>query len=172
MKPQAKPIAALVAAVTLGVAPFPALAQAPAVWQHEGDADVQFAFLSAADRELAVRCSGDQIEVVYYISVDALDPAIKGLSLADIAFLVDKSSDLIWVPSAVVLDGNVVQIGVGGDDANDLAHSFATATDSVVVSLFPMEPTPTSMPYNNAVFPVAGAADAIKAAYAACGIKF
>ena len=70
------------------------------------------------------------------------------------------------------MDGDVIQVGVGGDDANDLAHSFAAATSSVVVSLFPMEPTPTSMPYNNAVFPVDGAAAAIKAAYAACGIKF
>lgn len=164
--------AALVAVTLTGSLAGPASAQIVAGWQHEAEAGVQFAFFSAADQELAVRCRGDEVEVVYYLAASALDPAIKGLPMADLGFIVDSSPNLVWIPSNVVVDGNVIQVGVGGDDANDLAHNFANAANSVVVSLFPMEPTVTSKPYNNTVFPIVGAADAIKAAYAACGIKF
>jgi hypothetical protein len=153
-------------------APAAASAQVVAGWSHEDASGVHFAYFTTPSTELTVRCKGASVEVVYYLDLATLDPALKGRANAVLSVVVDDSTDLLWTSSALVVETSVVSIGVGGRAASDLAHDFARAGRSIAVSILTGPPQNDSVQYNRALFPVYGAADAIKAAYAGCGIKF
>jgi hypothetical protein len=152
----------------------PATAQVVAGWAHESASGVEFAFFTEVSRrqELAVRCKGPAVEVVYYMDAAALDPALKGRPDAIFAVALDDSAEYRWKSTRMISEPGVASIGIGGQDADLLARDFAAATRKIVVSIFTETPTPASNQYNTATFPIYGAADAIKTAFARCGIRF
>jgi hypothetical protein len=162
-------IAAAAAAVLLA---GPSAAQVVGGWAYEKAVGVNFAYFTGDQQELSVRCKGKDVEVVYYIDPAVLDPALRKLSGVEFAVNVDDSDEIEWTDSHLIVESDVVYVGVGGQVAADLAHEIATANKIVVVSILTGPPSPNSMHYNRAGFPIHGAADAIKAAYAGCGIPF
>ena len=163
---------ALGALVAVAAAATPGRAQNVPGWEHEAEAGVQFAYFTGNARELTVRCKGAQVEVVFYIEATVVDPALRARDSAVLALVMDDRDDLEWIPTRLVPERDVVSIGVGGTAANGLAHDMANATKSIVVSVMTEPPKAGSVQYNRSQFPVFGAAAAIKAAYAACGIPF
>ncbi len=161
---------ALVAFAATGT--IPASAQNVAGWSHEDAKGVHFAYYATPQAELTVRCKGPDVEIVYYFDSAALDPALKGKANTVFAVIVDDAQDLLWSSTKLVVEAGVTSVGVGGRAASDLARDFATAARSIEVSLMTGPPQADSMQYNHREFPTYGAADAIKAAYAGCGIPF
>jgi hypothetical protein len=161
-----------VALLLLAAGNTAASAQVVAGWQHESAAGVEFAFFSLSTAELTVRCKGAAVEVVYYIDSAVLDPGLKGRGNAVFAVAIDDPTDIRWKSSTLQAEPDVVSIGVGGADADRLAHDVANAQRGVVVGLYATVPDASTPQYNTSQFPIYGAADAIKAAYAACGIKY
>jgi hypothetical protein len=159
-------------AATVAMAAVTASAQVVPGWTHEAASGVEFAFFTRAQQELTVRCKGRDVEVVYYIDAAALDPALRGLSNAVFAVVIDDSPELRWTDSRLVIDAGIVSVGIGGKPASDLAHDIAGAKASVVVSVLTGPPAADSVQYDRVPFPIYGAGDAIKAAYAGCGIPF
>jgi hypothetical protein len=149
-----------------------ASAQVVAGWSHETAGGVEFAYYTKGLAELTVRCKGSAVEVVYYVDAAAIDPALKGRINAVFAVLLDDAPDVLWINSSLISEPGVVSIGIGGKDADELARQLATASRSILVSILTGPPQPTSPQYNTAQFPIYGAADAIKAAYAGCGLKY
>jgi hypothetical protein len=149
-----------------------ASAQVVAGWQHESASGVEFAFFTLPTVELTVRCKGPAVEVVYYIDAAALDPTLKGRSNAVFAVAIDDPSDIRWKSTTLQAEPDVVSIGVGGADADGLAREFANAQRGIVIGVYATPPDASTPQYNTSQFPVFGAADAIKAAYAGCGIKY
>jgi hypothetical protein len=142
-------------------------------WQHEsGDGGVNFAFYAGAQQELTIRCRGDAVEVVYYVDAATIDPALLGRLSAVLTVVIDDADEVQWIDSRLIAEPGVISIGVGGQPADDVARSIAMAERSVAVSILTGPPRSDSVAYNRALFPVTGAADAIKASYAACGIRF
>jgi hypothetical protein len=149
-----------------------ASAQVVAGWSHEAAGGVEFAYYTKGLAELTVRCKGAAVEVVYYVDAAAIDPALKGHANAVMAVIVDDAPDLMWINSSLIGEPGVMSIGVGGRDADELARQIAAASRSIVVSILAGPPQPTTPQYNPSQFPIYGAADAIKAAYAGCGIRY
>jgi hypothetical protein len=164
-------LAAIAIALT-AAASSPAGAQNVPGWVHEAAAGVQFAYFTGKDAELAVRCKGPQVEVVFYIDTRVADAALRDRTSGVLTMVVDGTDDLQWIQSRLVAETGVITIGVGGGAANDMAHTIANATKSVMVSVMTEPPKPDAVQYNRSQFPVFGAGDAIKAAYAACGMPF
>jgi hypothetical protein len=160
---------AFAATVTMAGA---ASAQVVAGWAHESVSGVEFAYFTRQTEELTVRCKGPAVEVVYYVDAAVLDPALKGRSTVVLAVSLDNATDFLWTSSRLVAESGIISIGVGGSAASDLAHDLAAATRSIAVSILDGPPQADSVPYNRVDFPIYGAADSIKAAYAGCGIKY
>jgi hypothetical protein len=160
----------VLAALAPAVGPNVASAQVVAGWSHETAAGVEFAFFTLRTEELTVRCKGQNVEV-YYVDMSALDPGLKGRPSAVFAVVVDGAAETLWTGSRLIAESNVVSIGVGGAMAADLTRRIAGAARNIQVSILVGPPQLDSVQYNVAHFPVHGAADAIKAAYAGCGIK-
>ena len=89
-----------------------------------------------------------------------------------LAVAIDDSDEIQWIQSKLVAEPGVISIGVGGQPADQVTRSIAAATRAVAVSILTEPPKTDTVQYNRAQFPIAGATDAIKAAYAGCGIKF
>jgi hypothetical protein len=149
-----------------------ASAQVVAGWGRESVSGVEFAFFSGRGAELTVRCRGNAVEVVYYIDSAALDPALRNRATAVMAVLVDDSPEYVWKTSRLISEAGVASVGIGGEDANALAHDLGNAARRIVVGILTGPPQLGSVPYNTTEFPIYGAADAIKSAYAGCGIKY
>ncbi len=122
--------------------------------------------------QLTVRCKGAAVEVIYEIAPDEFEIGVRGRPEAVMGVVIDGSSDLLWTTGNIGLDRTVASLTVGGQAAGELAHKLADAAREVVVSILIAPPDNNSVDYNRLEFPVDGAADAIKAAYAGCGIKF
>jgi hypothetical protein len=159
-------------AVAVAATAGPAPAQVVQGWSHEAASGVNYAYFSMPAAELTVRCKGASVEVVYYLDLATLDPALTGRTSAVLSLVVDNSADLLWTTSNLVVETGIVSLGVGGRAASDLAHDFAGAASSIEVSILTGPPQNDSVQYNREQFPIYGAADAIKAAFAGCGIKF
>jgi hypothetical protein len=149
-----------------------ASAQVVAGWGRETVSGVEFAFFSGRGAELTVRCKGNAVEVVYFVNSAALDPALRNRLTAVMAVLVDDSPEYRWKTSRLISEPGVTSVGVGGEDANVLAHDLGNAARRIVVGILTAPPQLGSVPYNTTEFPIYGAADAIKSAYAGCGIKY
>jgi hypothetical protein len=110
--------------------------------------------------------------VVFYVETAALDPVLKGRPSAIFGIVIDDSDQVLWVEGKLIAEGSFTSIGVGGGAADQIARNIALATRSVAASILAMPPRTDVPQYNRAQFPIAGAADAIKTAYAGCGRGF
>jgi hypothetical protein len=164
---------AAMAAAVLGAASSGALAQIVAGWERETTASgIELAFFSRPDAELAVRCKGSAVEVFYYLREAALDPVLRGRNNAVLVFAIDDSADLLWRATAMFREPGVVSIGIGDRGADELARELVQAQRNIAVSILTAPPQLNSVHYNTNHFPIHGAADAIKSAYAGCGIRY
>jgi hypothetical protein len=128
--------------------------------------------------ELVIRCLGGALELVWYIDLRALEPALRGRTTA--FFAMDIGDQTLWFEGRLIADATTSSIGVGTRTANDFAHFIAEAKGSISLTLFTEAPSAGSLsgarrapdPYNRVQIPIDGAADAIKAAYAGCGIPW
>jgi hypothetical protein len=162
-------LAAAVASVAAMLA-VPAAAAAP--WLYTANADVHSAAVGTRDGKLEVRCKGKTVEVAFYMASGDVDPAVGVRPSAIFALRVDNSDQVLWVQSKFVAAAGVTSVGFGGSGADQTARALANATQKVTASLMPEPPTQTTPQYNRTDFPLDGAADAIRAAYAGCGIAW
>ena len=162
-----------ISAVVLAASAAPAPAQVVTGWEHEaGAGGVNFAFYTGANQELTIRCRNDAVEVVFYVDASTIDPMLVGRLSAVLAVVIDDSDEIQWIQSKLVAEPGVISIGIGGQAADQVTRSIAAATRAVAVSILTEPPKTDTVQHNRAQFPIAGATDAIKAAYAGCGIKF
>jgi hypothetical protein len=120
--------------------------------------------------ELLIRCLGGALELVWYIDLPALEPAMRGRTSA--FFALEIGDQTLWFEGRLITDATTVSIGVGTRTANDFAHFIAGANGSITLSLLTTAPGIGSFRYNQLQVPLVGAAEAIKAAYAGCGIPY
>ncbi len=163
------------AAIAAGLLlPFTANAAAPAPapkWTHTvagGENTVRY---RDGGYELTFRCLGTSVELVLYVETRLLDTDIRGRANTFFALLLDDA-DIFSFQGKMIVDGATTSIGSGGRTANDFVHYIAGAKSSVRTSLLTMPPGVGALHYNLKQYPLAGAAEAFKAAYANCGILF
>jgi hypothetical protein len=163
--------AAVVSGACLGAAVTVAPTSAGAAsWVHTAMGDVHAASIADRGEKLEVRCRGKAVEVAFYIGTADLDPAIQGRPSAVFGLAVGNSDQVMWLETKFLVSGGVSSIGFGGAAADQIARLLMIATRSVAASLMTMPPSPATPQYNRTEFPLDGAAAAIKAAYAGCGM--
>jgi hypothetical protein len=161
-----------VAAALSAVAVDHGSAQIVAGWTYEAGAGTHLAFFAARDRELLVQCRGNKVEVILYIDPAALDPALKDRRTAVFAVGIDDGNEVLWRETPILAETGVISVVIDGELADEIARAIAVATRSIAVAMLTEAPKISSAVYNRGQFPIHGAADAIKAAYAGCGITY
>jgi hypothetical protein len=156
-------------AVAAGIAP--ASAQVAPAWSHTTQGEEHTARYKDRGNELLVRCLGNALELVLYVDLPKIDPDVRGRPTAFMALIVDDT-EIYWFQGKLITDNTTASIGVGNRGANDFAHFIANATRTFSTSLLVAPPGPGSLHYNIMQYPIEGAAAAIKAAYAGCGIPY
>jgi hypothetical protein len=151
------------------VAPVPAAA---ASWIYTAAADVHAASITDRDGKLEVRCKGRAVEIAFHFATAGLDAAMQERPSAIFGLTVDNSDQVLWVQTKFVMSGAETSIGFGGAAADQTARALTIATRKVAASLMTEPPSPATPQYNRTEFPLDGAADAIKAAFAGCGIAY
>jgi hypothetical protein len=123
-----------------------------------------------SNNEFVIRCLASSLEMVWYISLPKLEPALRGRTTA--MFTLDIDDQTWGFEGRLVTDATTASIGTGPRTANDFAHFIAEAKISLALSLLTEALSARSVRYNWVQVPIEGAADAIKAAYAGCGIPW
>jgi hypothetical protein len=167
-------VGAIAVALVLTGAASGALAAPPASaarWTHSatptGENSASYKDLG---NELVMRCLGSALELVLYIDLPRVDPDVRGRQTAILALIVD--GQIYSFQGRLIADNTTASIGIGGRGANDFAHFIADAKTTLSTSLLVQPPGPGSLHYNLMQYPVSGAAAAISAAYAGCGIPY
>jgi hypothetical protein len=167
-------VTALALAFFVAVGADLASAAAPAVtprWTHSATPSGEnSAFYRDRGTELIFRCLGSSVELVLYVDLGRIDPNVRAQRTAYMGLIVDDN--LYWFEGRLITDATTISIGAGGRAANDFAHYIANAARTVSTSVLTQPPGPGSLHYNYMEYPVEGAANAIKAAYAGCGIPY
>jgi hypothetical protein len=161
---------ALSGVLTAGAA-MPAAAQAPQRWSLTVQGGEHTVSYKERGNELVIRCLGNSLELVLYVDLPTIDPDIRGRPTAIMALIIDDN-DIYWFQGKLITDATTASVGVANRAANDFVHFIVGAQRTFSTSLLVAPPGPGSLHYNIRQYPIEGAAAAIKAAYAGCGIPF
>jgi hypothetical protein len=147
---------------------------AAAPWQYHAEKSGYHVASVETDYALfEITCKAGEIEAGYYIDSYDLDTDLWAEDAAIMAVIIDGSSTVHWVESNLYDDDIEASIGFGGRAADELAHMAARAARTITVSFRLSERGKLgSVSYNKTNFSAAGSAAAIKAMYAACGVRF
>ena len=159
----------LLAAAIAGATPATA-----AAWQyHAGKNGYHVASVETAYALFEITCKAGEIEAGYYIDSSDLDSDLWGEDTAVMAVVIDASTTVHWVESDLWDDDIEASVGFGGRAADDLAHMASRAARTIAISFrLKKDGGLGSVRYNESDFSAAGSAAAIKAMYAACGVRF
>jgi hypothetical protein len=163
-------VVALVVALVTGAAAAPGTPPPGGRWMHSAAGAENTARYREGSNEVVLRCLGGAIELVWYIDLRALESALRGRTTA--FFAMEIGDQTLWFEGRLIADATTTSIGVGTRTANDFAHFIAAATSGIGFSLLTTQPSVGAFRYNRVQVPIDGAADAIKAAYAGCGIPW
>ena len=160
--------------VLLAAPVIAAATPAAAAWQYHAEKDgYHVASIDTAYALFEITCKAGEIAAGYYIDSSDLDADLWGEDNAIMAVVIDDSTTAHWVESNLWDDDIEASVGFGGRAADQLAHMAARAARTITISFrLKVGGKMGSVAYNETDFSAAGSAAAIKAMYAACGVRF